>query len=309
MTYDIIEHLPKEEEEHVMPLPTRLSETDRYSGLDLSSDGLEVRYNGSASKTDVEAATVRADYPMSPQSGIYYYEIAIRNKHKDGMIAIGFSSQKANLERLPGWEQESYAYHGDDGNMFFGENQGKKYGPIFGKDDTIGCGINFANNTAFFTKNGHELGVAFRDLRNPRPFPAIGMKKYSGTHIMVNFGQRPFIFDIDGMCRREKLGIEQQISTTKVNNLHPPLDEHNLIQELVAHFLAHDGYVETAKAFASERKAQLAALGNESSASANDFVVEDDHDAINRQSRSIISIRVITLMKNRDTGFHPRGKY
>jgi hypothetical protein len=32
----------------------------------------------------------------------------------------------------------------------------------------------------------------------------------------------------------------------------PPLDESTLMQELVAQFLAHDGYVDTARAFAEE---------------------------------------------------------
>lgn len=78
------------------------------------------------------------------------------------MIGIGFSSQKASVERLPGWEQESWAYHGDDGKSFFGESQGqgKQYGPTFGANDTVGCGVNFATGCAFFTKNGVFLGMS-----------------------------------------------------------------------------------------------------------------------------------------------------
>lgn len=79
------------------------------------------------------------------------------------MIGIGFSSSKASVERLPGWEQESWGYHGDDGKTFYGEtnhnNQGKQYGPTFGANDTIGCGVNFSKGHAFFTKNGVFLGM------------------------------------------------------------------------------------------------------------------------------------------------------
>lgn len=76
------------------------------------------------------------------------------------MVGIGFSSTKASVERLPGWEAESWAYHGDDGKSFFGESQGqgRQYGPTFGANDTVGCGVNFSTGCAFFTKNGVFLG-------------------------------------------------------------------------------------------------------------------------------------------------------
>jgi hypothetical protein len=74
------------------------------------------------------------------------------------MIGIGFSGPKVALSRIPGWEPDSYAYHGDDGQIFSNTTSGKAYGPKFGTLDVIGCGINFQTNTAFFTKNGHMLG-------------------------------------------------------------------------------------------------------------------------------------------------------
>lgn len=41
-------------------------------------------------------------------------------------------------------------------------------------------------------------GTAFRDINKERLYPSVGMKK-AGEHIRVNFGQDPFVFDIDGM--------------------------------------------------------------------------------------------------------------
>jgi hypothetical protein len=43
-------------------------------------------------------------------------------------------------------------------------------------------------------------GTAFRDIKETKGklFPSVGMKK-AGEHVRVNFGQRPFVFDIDGM--------------------------------------------------------------------------------------------------------------
>lgn len=75
------------------------------------------------------------------------------------LIGVGFSSKSASLNRAPGWEPESWGYHGDDGHCFQAQNVGKHYGPTFGYGDTIGCGVNFRTGTAFFTKNGHYLGM------------------------------------------------------------------------------------------------------------------------------------------------------
>lgn len=49
-----------------------------------------------------DAAAVRADYPIPPQAGIYYFEVEIVSKGQKGYIGIGFSSRAVDLERLPG---------------------------------------------------------------------------------------------------------------------------------------------------------------------------------------------------------------
>jgi len=40
-------------------------------------------------------------------------------------------------------------------------------------------------------------GTAFREIKG-KLYPSVGMKT-AGEHVRVNFGQSPFIFDIDGM--------------------------------------------------------------------------------------------------------------
>ncbi|KAF9886410.1 hypothetical protein FE257_011442 [Aspergillus nanangensis] len=285
MTYDIIEREPPIDDEHLLPLPSRWNDADKYAGLELTNGGLEVRYTGAVNKHDHEAAAVRADNPMPPQCGIYYFEITILSKPKEGMIGIGFSSNKASVERLPGWEQESWAYHGDDGKSFFGESQGqgRQYGPTFGANDTVGCGVNFSTGCAFFTKNGVFLGNAFRDLRNVKLYPSVGMKKQPPVHLAANFGQQPFMFDIDGLVKKEKSSIHSEIRATSTESLQPPLDESSLLQELVAQFLAHDGYVETARAFAEEVAAESAALKSGHQEPLKKYEVEEDIEAVNRQ--------------------------
>lgn len=41
-------------------------------------------------------------------------------------------------------------------------------------------------------------GNAFRDLKDVKVYPSVGMKR-PHAHLSVNFGQRPFMFDIDRM--------------------------------------------------------------------------------------------------------------
>lgn len=43
-------------------------------------------------------------------------------------------------------------------------------------------------------------GTAFRDLKDVNVYPCIGMKRPQ-AQMTVNFGQRPFVFDIDEMMR------------------------------------------------------------------------------------------------------------
>ena len=66
------------------------------------------------------------------------------------------------MNRLPGWDKNSYGYHGDDGHSFRSSGTGQQYGPTFTTGDVIGCGINLVDGSCFYTKNGHHLGVAFK---------------------------------------------------------------------------------------------------------------------------------------------------
>jgi len=157
---DVIERLPSvTEEARSRSLPSRWNDNDKMNGLEVLVEGTEVRFAG-VTKTSDEAASIRADHPMPRECGLYYFEITILSKSKDGLIGIGFSSRKANLNRLPGWEGESWAYHGDDGYSFSCTASGKAYGPRYSSQDVVGCGINFRTESAFFTKNGVLLGKA-----------------------------------------------------------------------------------------------------------------------------------------------------
>jgi hypothetical protein len=64
-------------------LPTCWSETDKWPGLELSARGTEVKFTGST-KTGDEAASIRSDHPIPKEVGIYYFEVTILSRGKDG---------------------------------------------------------------------------------------------------------------------------------------------------------------------------------------------------------------------------------
>ena len=160
---DVRERLTQSlEEDKSHPLPSRWNEDDKAAGLEILADGTEVRFNGITKQQD-EAASVRADHPMPKEAGLYYFEVTVLSRFKEVYVGIGFSGPKVQLCRLPGWEADSWAYHGDDGYSFSATSAGKPFGPKFSAMDVIGCGVNFRTGNVFFTKNGDPLGMVERD--------------------------------------------------------------------------------------------------------------------------------------------------
>lgn len=84
------------------------------------------------------------------------------------------------------------------------------------------------------------------------------------------------------MMGAERKLVHNEINQADVSSLHPPDDEDVLIQRLVGQYLAHQGYVETSKAFAADvrdRAQSLASPGAEAPITES----EDDVHAMNRQ--------------------------
>ncbi|XXH03733.1 hypothetical protein Hte_010139 [Hypoxylon texense] len=289
MTYDLIERAPTiEYDESVAPLPAKWNKDDKHGALEVLSDGREVKYAASRTsrEADHETCAIRADHPMPWQAGIYYFEVTLlsRSPRRDETtVCIGFSGKNVALTRPPGWEPDSWGYHGDDGDIYSGHKDGKAYeGASFGPQDTVGCGVNFRTREAFFTKNGKNYKTAFRDLKGDL-YPTVGMKK-PGEHVRVNFGQEPFVFSIDTMVKREQARIRTAISEMSVERLvSPPMGETELIQQLVLQFLQHDGYVETARAFAEEIHEEKKALQIDPRTPVPGINIKDDEDAHHRQ--------------------------
>ncbi|KAG8533672.1 uncharacterized protein KY384_001413 [Bacidia gigantensis] len=267
MSYEIIEHQPQPMELGPGPLPSKWQEVDKHNSIEIASDGQQVRFVGPSKLSDHEAAATRTDHPMPSSAGIYYYEVYIESKGKDGLIGVGFSGGKVSLERLPGWEPDSWAYHGDDGKTFCCQQIPKPFGPTFSSTDTIGCGVNFVDGTAFFTKNGILLDTE--------------------------------------IIQQRKRQILEEIDSVDISPLHPKLDGDNLAKALIAQYLSHDGYVETAQTFAEEVRREAAALQASPETPVDKYLaVEEDRDAANRQQ-----IRAAVLDGDIDTTIRLTNTY
>ena len=233
-------------DQSIAPLPSQWSAKDKYSLLDICHGNLLIRYIGQG-KNDSDAASIRANHPIPPACGVFYYEVKIVSKGRDGYIGIGLCACSVSLNRLPGWEKSSYGYHGDDGHSFNCSGTGTPYGPTFTTGDTIGCCVNFIDNTCFYTKNGIYLGIAFRDLK-PELYPSVGLRT-PGEVLEVNFGQKEFEFDIEGYI----IETQQKVKTNMIDSF--VLEEHlssslqGALSKLVCSYLVHHGYSETAAVF------------------------------------------------------------
>ncbi|KAI7891797.1 concanavalin A-like lectin/glucanase domain-containing protein [Mucor mucedo] len=266
-------------------LPTFWNSKDKSKNIDVGTNGLDLSYSylGPGQK-ESDAALVRANFPMRPQCGIFYFEMKVISKGNDGYIGIGFCCASNKLERLPGWDLESWGYHGDDGHSFGGSGTGKNYGPCFTTGDVIGCGVNFSNSSAFYTKNGRHLGIAFKDMVIDKPvYPAIGLRT-PGEQVTANFGHEPFVFDIEQYIKDQKIRVIEDItksptankyfdSNTVVKSQDRDMYSKEVMDQLVLSYLIHHGYTGTAKAV----------VQNAGHVSGQELFLSDAHNEISQQ--------------------------
>ncbi|OLY80553.1 Ran-binding protein 9 [Smittium mucronatum] len=199
-------------------LPTCMAKSDSSHNLQVLDDRLTLKYTGSGND-DKDSGMVRSNWPMPQTTGVFYYEIKVDSKGKNGYIGLGFCTSKVSLDRLPGWDSDSWGYHGDDGNCFQCSGSGKKYGPKFTTGDIIGCGVNFITHEAFFVKNGVFLGTAFTNLDISKSlYPAVGLRTV-GEQVVCNFGQTPFTFDIDSYIHEAELVMWRSVLSTDISQL------------------------------------------------------------------------------------------
>ncbi|KAL0084816.1 hypothetical protein F4703DRAFT_1929086 [Phycomyces blakesleeanus] len=236
-------------------LPSCWNDRDRSRNIKVGANGLDLIYTGPGLR-EIDAASVRANFPIRSRCGVYYYELKVISRGHDGFIGIGFCGLNNQLDRLPGWDPYSWGYHGDDGHSFAGSGTGKVFGPFFTTGDVIGCGVNFADQSVFYTKNGAMIGTAFHSLRLTLDiYPCVGLRT-KGEIVTVNFGENAFAFDIVQYDQKKKLhkdithtlspGPPLHNTAESIKDIDTPTS--SLLNHLVLSHLAHHGYGKTVNA-------------------------------------------------------------
>lgn len=259
-------------------------------------------------KDDSDVASVRANYAMRKQCGIYYFEVKVISKGVDGHIGIGFCRRINSLDRFPGnilykhihicmlmlligWEEHSWGYHGENGHVFSGPGTEKAYGPKYGTGDIIGCGIDFRDMSAFYTKNGIYLGSAFKKVKDIELFPFVGFKT-PGEKIEANFGAKPFKFDIYQLLANEKRGLlgrialKPALTSSRFKIVNNSL-ANNLADNVVMEYLKHNGYHKAAKSL------EESIIQKGSTPSVENSELKLDADATHRQGWFLLSFVVL----------------
>ena len=79
-------------------------------------------------------------------------------------VSVGLVGGEFPLLRMPGWDAQSYGYHGDDGQRFHDSPFGVPFGPLFGPDDVVGCGLIYADLGAPDVKPAREFFSSWSEL-------------------------------------------------------------------------------------------------------------------------------------------------
>jgi Ran-binding protein 9/10 len=221
-------------------LPNSFNPEDRSNRIEVESDGKMIKYVGPG-RNDSDAAAIRSNIPVPPQVGIYYFEVKVVNRGRDGFIAVGYAIKSASLGRLTGWEPGTIGYHADDGNLYRGAGTGTSFGPSYTTNDIVGCGINFVEKSFFFTKNGVLIGEIgnLKDKFHLPFFPSVGCRTV-GEVLSINF-EGQFQFNIESFIKK------------KLRN-HFDYPQGFKEYDLIISYLIHCGYKGTAKAFMKETK-------------------------------------------------------
>ncbi|KAK9270709.1 hypothetical protein L1049_026292 [Liquidambar formosana] len=250
--------------------PTELNTINSAGGFSVvSPDKLSVQYT-SANLHGHDVGVVQANRPAPVKRLVYYFELYVKSAGAKGQISIGFTNEGFKMRRQPGWEANSYGYHGDDGLLYRGHGKGETFGPTYTSGDIVGGGINYASQEFFFTKNGTVVGTLNKEVKGPL-YPTIAVHSQN-EEVSVNFGKQPFKFDVKAFEVQERMKLQLTIE-----NLSLP---QNVSYGIVRSYLLHYGYEETLNSFDMASKSTVPPI---SIAQENGFNEQDNMYALSQR--------------------------
>ena len=164
------------------PQKCTLNFWDREENMAISRDGLVCQ------SRDKNWQGCRSTWGVVEEDR-YYYEATITD---EGLCRIGWSTLEGRLEL--GKDDMGYGFGGTGKKSF--NSQFDDYGEKFGKNDTLGCYLDLCSKEISYSKNGKDLGIAFRidkDLIGSPFFPACTIKN---AELTFNFGDKEFKSDL-----------------------------------------------------------------------------------------------------------------
>ncbi|KAJ8133589.1 hypothetical protein O1611_g43 [Lasiodiplodia mahajangana] len=189
--------------------PTSWNRMDVHRQVEISDDGLRMKSTGPGSTT-----MGRSNFCMPTNTSLYYFEVTIEklmrrwdDKFGPPKLGVGFCEEHVDLDSMVGHCNGSWGHHLHDGTFHskssigessigksFIEKSDPSYTGEYAEGDTIGCGVDFGDRTAFFTRNGTFLGKVFAGIRG-KLYPAVsfGWNVGADSSVLVNFGDDPAI--------------------------------------------------------------------------------------------------------------------
>jgi hypothetical protein len=61
---------------------------------------------------DADPTSIQASVPFTAEAGYGYYEVTWLHEGTRGIITLGLGTDEFELDKIPGWVQDSYGYHG-----------------------------------------------------------------------------------------------------------------------------------------------------------------------------------------------------
>ncbi|KAJ6231103.1 ran-binding protein 9/10 [Anaeramoeba flamelloides] len=235
--------------------PTRWSSKLRGEHCQLFKKGQTVICTGPEIGENVYSS-VLANVPIPQHCAIYYFEIEIIRRTSEGIIAVGLAPKVYDLSKLPGWDHYSIAFHSDDGKVFFSSSSGYQYlSEGYTTGDKIGVCYNLLKQQLFFVKNGEKLKIVQGvEFKKKIPYPILGMRSPTNS-VSTNFGDSPFLFDLDAYFLTEKKEYFERINKMQIKK--------NLMFDLVLSHLKFKANYKTYVVLLKEKNQFCSGLKNE----------------------------------------------